>query len=751
MANLTSSLTIKLIDDVSKPARSVSQALKDAERKAREIAKAMAETSASDRLRRSLAGLKLSAKDIETVAAAWKDYARSSGLAAKSSDWTRTQLAGVRAWETQTIGALRAVKREQQQFYRAQERAMRRARAPLAARDGIVGYAAQGLAGAVAARSIFAGARDALGAGADIQSQRVKMRAAGIGATEIGAADLQASRLAAQFTNLKREAILEVYKEIRSVLLRPEEAEHLLPTVAAAKSAMDALDRTGGLSGGLQFAVKGAEVLCRTQDPKRFQDYYLNAFVRAQQVMGKTITPENIFELAKYTKASGAGLSDRFLTTTGLSLAQEMGGMTAGAGVDQFVKQIVGGFQGQNHAAAKEFVRLGLAQKDDFQTTKTGEIKGMKSGRKVDAAALAQSDPDIWTYRYLLPALKKAGIVDQQDQIAEIRRLFPAVRAADFVTKLVTQRPSFENHARLYAGAQGIDERGAPNRADPYVALDSLSKSLTNFAGAVTSPAMANVGETLSKIADGIGGLQQRVAEWARANPDLAPWVAGGAMAAGVGGAGLLSAKIISGLTSGFGLSASAAELSAAATALDAAAVKLGGGSVAADIVKKGAPAALALSGGALATLAAAAAGIAAVAAVGARAGDMKGAVFPLHDMMNERGAFKPWGPPPGKFEHGGPRLDLPFPSDQNLAAKEKAEEAKSVFDSLNTTVSPVVSTTSADAAIAKWKELLSLIKAADGAATSAASSIGKAASVNIPPLGRTQRGNFSFGGVQGE
>ena len=43
--------------------------------------------------------------------------------------------------------------------------------------------------------------------------------------------------------------------------------------------------------------------------------------------MGQTVTPETQYELAKFLKASGANLSDRFKTTTALSLAQE--GVTA--------------------------------------------------------------------------------------------------------------------------------------------------------------------------------------------------------------------------------------------------------------------------------------------------------------------------------------------------------------------------------------------------------------------------------------
>jgi TP901 family phage tail tape measure protein len=116
VANLTSSLTIKLIDGVSGPAKTVANALKTAENNAKAVAKAMSGSGARDGFQRQLAGLKLAGKDIEQVAKAWKDYAKSAGLAANASAWTKDQTAGVRAWERQTVAALRAVKKEQVAF-----------------------------------------------------------------------------------------------------------------------------------------------------------------------------------------------------------------------------------------------------------------------------------------------------------------------------------------------------------------------------------------------------------------------------------------------------------------------------------------------------------------------------------------------------------------------------------------------------------------------------------------------------------
>lgn len=431
----------------------------------------------------------------------------------------------------------------------------------------------------LAGPGILHGAKSAMHAGADIQSEKVKMKAAGIPQAEIDRAYSQSQGLHRQFPNVTAAQGMERYKELRSVLLHPEETPHMLPSVVQAQAAMRAIDRTKDIGEGLIYAVKAAEVLGLAQDPKRFE-HYLDAFVRAQQVMGKTITPEHLYEFAKYSKASGASLSDRFKMTTGVSLSQEVGGSTAGVGVDQFVKQIVGGFQGSQHAAAKEFVALGLARKQDFETTKTGEIKGFKPGRHVKGYALAQSDPDLWVYQYLKPALEKAKYNTLDKQLGMVRRLYPSGRAADIVAKLLQQQQSFENHAKLYGQAQGL-EATKTNADDAFVALDTLNASLKNFAGTLTSPSMQSAAQTLDSWGHSVAGISERFSEWQKKHPDEAKYLGYGAMGAGVAGGGALTYGLLSGLMSGFGLKGSAAALTGSAGALDAAAARLGASGVA--------------------------------------------------------------------------------------------------------------------------------------------------------------------------
>lgn len=118
MGTLTSRLVVSLKDDVSGPAKKVSEALKRAEQQAEAIGKG----GFSDRFAQQLANLGLRARDIDKLTDSWRTYARSQGLAERSSEWTRAQTSRIRAWENANISALRHVAREQEHLAVASNR-----------------------------------------------------------------------------------------------------------------------------------------------------------------------------------------------------------------------------------------------------------------------------------------------------------------------------------------------------------------------------------------------------------------------------------------------------------------------------------------------------------------------------------------------------------------------------------------------------------------------------------------------------
>ncbi|XYD10521.1 hypothetical protein R1A27_08635 [Methylobacterium sp. NMS12] len=438
---------------------------------------------------------------------------------------------------------------------------------------GVVNLAATAAAGYVGVHGVIHTAERAAHAGAEVQRERVKLEAAGVPAAERQHITDESLKLAVEMKNVTQSSVMELWKEMRSVMTDPHEVDHIIRPMVQAKSILDANDSTGTASHGLGLLIKGAEAIGAAKDPERFTKL-LDGYVKAMQVMGKTITPEGIYEMQKYSKAAGARWSDRFIMTTMQSLGQEMGGSTAGNSVQMAQKQIVGGMQNL-HSKAKEFARIGLIDEKNLDYLKSGEVKGVKAGVKhaVKGDDLAATDFDQWVYTILLPHLRKAGIKAESDQLAWIQKNFTST-AADVVSKLVTQRESFEAHARGYGAASGTAGQ-ALNRDDALTGLQAVGKSLETFAGVVTAPVMKDTAHGLDAIAARIGSFSTSLEAFNKAHPDIAKAEGIAAAGLGVAGAGAASAMVYK-LMTGFGLPAAAAELTVAAKMLQGSAVAKG-------------------------------------------------------------------------------------------------------------------------------------------------------------------------------
>lgn len=108
MGSLTSSLIVRLVDDVSGKAGRISKALALAEKQTRALA-AASKAGLSDRMATQLQRLGAGTREIERVTAAWQSYSRAQGLAASSSKWTKDQVRGVKEWERANLAAIRNV------------------------------------------------------------------------------------------------------------------------------------------------------------------------------------------------------------------------------------------------------------------------------------------------------------------------------------------------------------------------------------------------------------------------------------------------------------------------------------------------------------------------------------------------------------------------------------------------------------------------------------------------------------------
>jgi hypothetical protein len=528
MSNLTSSLTIKLIDGVSGPAKTVANALKSAENNAKAVAKAMSGTGARDGFQRQLAGLKLAGKDIEQVAKAWKDYARSAGLAANASSWTKNQAAGVRAWEQQTIRALRAVKREQIAFNRSIAGAggvspmmLAMSQSTLANRKMVAGMSAAGarraLAGAKA--SSIGAAEYAAGAGllgrislpgvtagyaayqvgskvaaggAEYQHQRVAALNAGMSPSELKQAEAAAIAAQRHAPTMTVSEIMALLQDVRSSVQDQADVYRILPQVAKAASALKAM---GAHEANVGDIVKAGDTLGLLTQPGRFEKF-LSGQVKAQAVLGRTVSTEGVYEAAKYSKTAGAALSDKFLNLVMPGLIQELHGSSAGDTLSMLTKTLRGGLQSK-HLPVMKLKELGLLEDPSkIVYSKTGSIKGYL-GKVVNDALLA-SDPDQWFQKIFKPAAEgKGGVKNMADMVSLLSTVLPS-RAANLARILMQQEQSLKTQAELFEKTPDMDQMIKNQRADPKAAWEGLKSATENLGAAALSAIPA--AEALNKL-----------------------------------------------------------------------------------------------------------------------------------------------------------------------------------------------------------------------------------------------------------
>ncbi len=737
MTNQSSSLSVHLIDDVTKPARTIAQALQEAEKQTKAVARSMADSGASNRFVANLSKLGLAGKDIDKVATAWRDYAKSAGLAANASSWTKAQSADVLNWERRTMAALRTVEREQARFAKARAAATRQDEGKGGgshawSSHGALGFVAGAAGGAASAHSIFHVTERGLEAGAERQHVRVTMQNAGMGADEIGRAETAAIAASRGAPNLSVSEIMELHKEARSAVQHAQEAFELIPDLAKAASVLKGM---GVQNANIADIVKGGESLGLMNDPKRFHAY-LEGQVKAMNVMGKTITTEQIYEAAKYSKAAGASLSDKFLNLVMPSLIQEMHGSSAGDALAMMSKTLRGGLQ-HKHLPVEKLNEIGMLEDPSkIRRSKTGQIMGY-AGKVVGDHELA-TDPQAFAKIYN-EHMEAHGITELEDKLKFITETLPST-AANAMRILIQQEETLKQHAERYTAAPGLDKAAENQLQDASAAVGNLAKSMNDLGAAVTGPGMATAGQLLSSLAAGVRDL----AAAAKDHPMLAMTAGGTAAAGGMLGAGYLSYQLMN----GFGLKTSAGLLDSAAVNLSAAAAKLSGGAPGVPEGPGGKPGSppgsLRGRAGAL--------GLTTVLGTMAAPGQVDPATKTLQFPGGQTPAsrFDDWWDrtmPSWVPGHGSKPSAAGGGAGPLAGIKGSADEAKASLESLNMTVAPNVDASALAGAQAAANQLLSTLQQISGAVAGATSAV---RGMKVPSLGAIQRGNFKDGGIGG-
>ena len=806
MANLTSKLTLQLVDDVSKPARSVAEALAAADRRVREIAKDMSAAGASDKLTTSLAKLKTQKTDIEQAAKAWRDYSKSANLGADASKWTKTDAANVKAWERQTLSSVRAVINERRKEALAETAMLHKMDAERAASHnkmhkwfggernlaGTLGAAVVGEKMAEAGKSMAEKA-------AEVEQLRFRVRELSRGdKSEAPLADNLVSDVIAKYPSVSRAKAYDTYLEMRANSL---DVQGRIDPVAARRNLMAASQAQRAASAlgvemtplDVQNIVKTTEGSGRAADPEGLSKMF-DTYLRFKQVMGSAFSADKMRDFVANAKGANFSLGDAAQIRSFVELA-EGNASRLGNETNQTLATLAGGHM--TKAAGQWMVDHGLARADQIVKNGPGAIS-IKGGLK-DSDTLS-TNPDAWAATTLRTAVEASGAVSDQkvddrmrvmrDQdlkanpnaktddrvlreraehallVGQLQGIGVKATVVDKLAHAIANQRLVDRDVKAVQKASGMDA-GARLGENPIAAFNEFSTAIGNFGSVLASPAIAAAGPALDNMARGLASITASLADFQKLHPDAAALLGGGVIGGAVLGGGALTYGALSGLMSGFGLTGSATALTGSAAELTAAAAMLKGGAVVTGGV--GGAGAAAGAGGVGLGLGAASALLLADIAVPVMAGMMAKWLQDKYDPTQDlRGHLKK-APYSFSDEITGGAQDEPIvprrypaagPSGPSGANDNTSLSAKLEVDSTTLdTVKPKADEASAALDPLSRAISLNVDTAAIDAAIAKANQLqnalnglrSAAGAIKMPSLGSTLRGNFTTSGQQGE
>lgn len=369
-----------------------------------------------------------------------------------------------------------------------------------------LGPVASGAAAYEGARGLSGLIHETVKATADRAHERVRMDVSGMSAPEIAEAEQISGELSQRYKALSQTTIMHALRNMRAIVGTYEEAGKILePILKLRVAAMGAHpERAAELEEDFDKLVKGMEIKGVTMDPQKFTSY-MQGMAKAINVFGDTLRPTDYYEMFKYGRQSTQNLSQKFMLETAPTLAQELGGMSAGRAMSSFYQAIVGGRIKQQ--SVKELEGLGLVNSDRVVRTKTGSIKGLLPGG-VKGWELAASDPYAWVNDVLLPALHAHGITSPQAVQSVIGTIFQQATAAQMAGVFATQQARIQKDWNLVHGAKGLEAADAFQTKDPFIAMQGVTEQFKNLLAIAGGPLAEPAAKGLNEIASGLVALE---------------------------------------------------------------------------------------------------------------------------------------------------------------------------------------------------------------------------------------------------
>jgi hypothetical protein len=501
MGNVTSELVVKLVDQISGPAKTAAGSLDAIDKSAQKLTKAKKFGLPGDIIR-EMERLKSSTRDVDQVGKSWERMQRiMREKPVGAANYFRT----IEDWSRRTVTQLRNLAREQEKVHSGFGK-------------GAAGLAA-GVAGAYGVRRVVGAA---VKSGASNARENTRDYLGGLSASESAALVAGARTMSGNYKSLDYSTAHERLRDTAMSMGDVNKAIGLQDTLGAGHTVLQSLKGpTAALEESRKF-FKALDTLGRNVDGGEIRKLY-DGYIKAMGVEGADMNMGDLFKVAIMSKSGGASLSNRFLMSAAPALMQDMKPDRLGTALGSMVSQVIGG------RATKESKR---------QQTKFGLRD--KKGKFLDGDMML-ADPMEYAEKRLIPALKAKGVnvEDSKAVTTATSALFSSQTVQDLFNKIITQFPQYQRRAQQYDKAPGLAAANKIGSGDPFVALDGLMAQLRNLGASLTEKIMPAAASGMDKLATLVNGF----AESAKSSGSALMQVAG-ALGGIVTGAALASTAL---------------------------------------------------------------------------------------------------------------------------------------------------------------------------------------------------------------
>lgn len=532
MATSNLNVVVKLVDQLTGPAKQMAKAIAD-------IEKMVSRSSNSNAFGGVVRGAQRAITQIDAIGkAAERASGRVQSLGAQLSVLgSATSMSGVTSGLRQIGNAVSTLTRQYQALHSQMSRTVAAPRMPppppgprpVSTSGALATGAGVGISGYGAARGAgYVGTQ-----AADLNKSAVKQELAGLSASERAKITQVSWEMTQKYKNFSTAMIQDAILEVRSVYGTTDQAiggiEAALKSATVLRSQLKGKVNTERMVEEVFNMFKAADLRNVTDSPQE-TEAFINNMTKAITATGGRLTPRDFVQLLKYGKTGAQFWNDDFITRAAASIMQEGSASTVGTSLTSMYQAVISGRVGTKES--KLWTQLGLVDPSKIVKNKIGDVKGIMPGG-VTGGDIFRQNPYEWAQQVYGPALlKKLGYapgtslkgMSESDFDAFSQKAMPLVsgmfgnRNADWIVNTLLKYRPIERDRINTDKATGLEGASIIQNKDLFTAWDSFTTQMNNLLAALASPLVAPATQALNAIASAMSSLSSALA----ANPEVA-------------------------------------------------------------------------------------------------------------------------------------------------------------------------------------------------------------------------------------